>query len=298
MRDGRWTMDAEPRRMADVAGLRSYLLAGRNADGGWGYVRGKGSRLEPTCFALLALGDARMAGASLSSWPVHDGLLLERPGGEPNYGFHAIGLLTLAAAGAEHQAGNQVLLSALQRAAGIRVAPSTVNRQDNRLQGWGWFADEFSWAEPTAWGVLALKRARQLGWQIEQSRLDESQSVLFDRVCGAGGWNYGSSNMLGTELTPYVPTTAVALLALQDQRSTDAVGRSVNFLESHATWESSGYALGLAGVALRAYARDVTEVQRALHRQLSVTIDLGQQLGIAMAVLAFDPEKADAAFRF
>lgn len=283
--------------MMDVAPLREYLLAGRNSDGGWGYVRGKGSRLEPTCCALLALGDHQMARAALRAWPVRDGLLLERPGGDPNYGFHALALLTLGAAGVEHEAGNSTLLAALQRAAGIRVVPSSVNRQNNQLQGWGWFPEEFSWAEPTAWGVLALKRARRLGWRIDAARLEESEAVLFDRVCSAGGWNYGSSNMLGRELIPYVPTTAVALLALQDRRNDDAVARSIDFLESHATWESSGYALGLAAIALRAYHRDIRDVHVALQRQLSVTVDLGQQLGIAMALIAFSAENADAAFR-
>jgi len=282
--------------MKDVGAIRDYLLAGRNPDGGWGYARGKGSRLEPTCCAVLALGDPQLARAALASWPVRDGLLLERVGGEPNFGFHAVALLTLARTPVEHQAGNRALIIALQRAAGVRVAASKVNRQNNELQGWGWFADEFSWAEPTAWGVLALKRARQLGWQIDDARLDESESVLFDRVCSRGGWNYGSSNVLGRELVAYVPTTAVALLALQDKRDNLAVQRSVRFLEEHAMWECSSYALGLAAIALRAYGRDVGPVLAALERQVPVTCDLNQQLGVALGLLAMQEENATKAF--
>jgi hypothetical protein len=55
----------------------------------------------------------------------------------------------------------------------------------------------------------------------------------------------------GRELHAYVPTTAVGLLALQDRRDDAAVRRSVAFLEEHATWECSCYALGLAAIALR-----------------------------------------------
>jgi len=283
--------------MKDVGAIRDYLLAGRNPDGGWGYARGKGSRLEPTCCAVLALGDPQIARAALASWPVRDGLLLERAGGDPNFGFHALALIALGASGLEHSAGNTVLINGLQRAGGLRLAPSTINRQDNHLQGWSWIADTFSWVEPTAWGVLALKRARSLRWSgVDNARLNECQSVLFDRASPTGGWNYGNSNMLGTELHAYVPNTAVALLALQDKADDPAVRRSVAFLEEHSTWESSSYALGLAAIALRAYGRDVGPVLGALERQVPVTCDLNQQLGVALALLAMREENATKAF--
>jgi hypothetical protein len=283
--------------MTGVAAIREYLLAGRNPDGGWGYARGKGSRLEPTCCAVMALGDSQIARAALTSWPARDGLLLERRGGDPNYGFHALALLALGAARVEHAAGNAPLITGLQRAGGLRLAPSTINRQDNQLQGWSWIPDTFSWVEPTAWGVLALKRARALGWPgVDDTRLNESESLLFDRVSTTGGWNYGNSNMLGTELHAYVPTTAVALLALQDKRDDPAVQRSVAFLAEHATWECSSYALGLAAIALRAYGRDVSAALEALERQISVTFDLDQQLGVALALLALHEENATTAF--
>ena len=56
--------------------LRTFLLAGRNADGGWGYYPGKASRLEPTCWALLALPDVDPV--VLTRWPLAGGLLRER----------------------------------------------------------------------------------------------------------------------------------------------------------------------------------------------------------------------------
>ena len=74
----------------DLPALRQFLLAGRNADGGWGYYAGKASRLEPTCWGLLALGDADPA--VLTRWPAAGGLLRERSGGDVNFAFHALAL--------------------------------------------------------------------------------------------------------------------------------------------------------------------------------------------------------------
>ena len=287
--------------MSSIAALRDLLLAGRNADGGWGYYPRKTSRLEPTCWAMLALHglvDDEVLRPSLEQWPSKDGLLLERAGGDGNYGFHALALLTLGAAGLQHAVGNAALVGALQRAGGLRLAQSNINRQDNHLQGWSWIGDTFSWVEPTAWALLALKRARARGiTAVDSDRLREPEALLLDRVCGTGGWNYGNSNMLGRELHAYASTTAIALLALQDRRAEPSVRRSLDFLDLQATWECSGYALSLATVAFRILAVDATPVREVLRRQLATTYDLGQQLGTALALYALRDDHRDAAFR-
>ena len=56
------------------------LAAARNADGGWGYGRGRASRLEPTSLALLALNAAGAPARTqvLERWP-RDAGLLDRP---------------------------------------------------------------------------------------------------------------------------------------------------------------------------------------------------------------------------
>ena len=60
--------------------LALALREARNLDGGWGYYAGKSSRLEPTCWALLALGGEADVEV-LQKWPsTKDGLLLERAG--------------------------------------------------------------------------------------------------------------------------------------------------------------------------------------------------------------------------
>src|SRR5678816_3383441 len=102
--------------------LAESLRRSQNADGGWGYFPGKASRLEPTSFAALALAgtaDGAAAAAVLRQWPSTDGLLLERAGGEPNYGFHGVALLAMRACRIEHVSGTASLLAALQRVKGV-----------------------------------------------------------------------------------------------------------------------------------------------------------------------------------
>jgi hypothetical protein len=277
-----------------MAALRRFLLAGRNADGGWGYTPGKASRLEPTCWALLALPD--LDATALTTWPAADGLLQERRGGDTNFAFHALALLTLAARGREHASGNAMLAARLESSKGIQLDPARINRQNNQLQGWSWIAGTFSWVEPTAWALLALKKRASAGQRVDSSRLNEAEALLVDRCCEGGGWNYGNANMLGKELRPYVPTTAAALLALQKGAPSAAavVGKSVAYLDRSATSEPSAAALSLSALALTAYGHQAEAVRALLADHSHRAVDLGQQLGAAMALYALQADKADA----
>ena len=285
---------------APYEGLQQWLLRRRNADGGWAYYPGKATRLEPSCWTMLALkgvvSDTDLV-RPLIEWPVRDGLLSERAGGDPNYAFHALGLLVLRAFGAEHASGNRTLLTALQDVKGVKIdTRNTRNRQDNRLQGWSWVPATFSWVEPTAWGLLSLKKCGD-GRDTDMARIAEAEALLLDRACVNGGWNYGNSNMLGQELHPYVPTTALAVLALQGRTAEPAVARGLDFLEHESISEPSGFALGLAAIALRVLNRSSTAALARLARQLPTTCTLGNVLGVALSVYALRTDHDDAAFR-
>ena len=281
---------------ASLIPLRQSLLAGRNADGGWGYYAGKASRLEPTCWALIALGaDARPFDV-LRRWPANEGLLLEHRGGEPNFGFHGVALLALRALDVQHEAGNGALLAAVQRIKGTAAESTPFLRQDNSLQAWPWIANTFSWVEPTAWCLLALKKwSRVAGSVVDGSRVDVAERLLVDRCCAAGGWNYGNSNVNGQQLKAFVPTTAVALLAMQDRTSYPAVERSREYLEREATTERSGVALSLAFLVLTAYRRATGSVRQALQEQIPTTLALGNQLSAALTLCALQAGAGDAA---
>jgi hypothetical protein len=282
----------------EIRELSQLLLRGRNADGGWGYYQGKASRLEPTCWSVLALSSHTAPGdlgVALRTWPSEDGLLVERHGGEPNYAFHGLALLVLGACGLEHVAGTATLVRALQRVKGKPFADSWISRQDNSLQGWSWIADTFSWVEPTAWCLLATKKqAAAAKVHIDRARILEAERLLLDRAMLTGGWNYGNSNMLGQQLVAYVPTTAVALLAMQDRRSEPSVERGLAYLVKHATTERSGSALALAALALQAYGHPFETVRAALMEQLPVSAAMGSQAAIATALFALQTGDAHA----
>ena len=189
------------------------------------------------------LGSARAAIVAtesdriLAAWPSSSGALIEHRGGLPNWSFHALALATRLALGEASAVELQPLANAL--VGGARSRAETVSRSasgQQSLQGWSWIDGTFSWVEPTAWALLALKKCRARGMAARgaEARIRDGEAILRDRVCVTGGWNYGNSNVFGKNLPAYVPTTAIALLALQDRADEPFVRRSVDFLEEQA----------------------------------------------------------------
>jgi hypothetical protein len=191
------------------------------------------------------------------------------------------------------------LLGGLVQGYGLRLPQSPTQREDNSLRGWPWIDKTFSWVEPTSWCLLALKKslARFPDSRTER-RIAEAEQLLVDRCCRPGGWNYGNSNVLGQELHPYVPTTALALLAMQDRRNEPAVQRSLADLEANWHSEISGMALSLTSVCFRVYGLGVDEVDRRLDEQHRRTGFLKNQHIMAMASYSLEGASHDvAAFR-
>jgi len=299
-------------RRAVVRRLMDRLAASRNPDGSWGYFAGKAGRLEPTSWALLALLDSGMQPLNvdlstgvrlLSRWQQPNGLLADVPHGSPNLAFNGLTALVLrrmrelhVTAGSGHEDLEAGLLEGIVSTKGTRAGTSGAMRQDNRLQGWPWIDATFSWVEPTAWCLLALKRASR-GRPVDRldSRIIEANRLLFDRCCKPGGWNYGNSNVFGKDLRPYVPTTAVALMALQDQRTAPQVARSLEWMTRHMAEEVSSMALSLALVAGIVYgqATEPTEELLCDHlRHAGLPADLATA---AMAVFALTWSSHEAA---
>jgi hypothetical protein len=223
-------------------------------------------------------------------------LLLEHAGGAPNLAFQGLALITLLHRGIEHQAGNRTLIAAIERSRGVALDDFRVNRQNNRLQAWSWIDGTFSWVEPTACCLLALKRARIDGFAVDAERIATAEALLYDRCCVTGGWNYGSSNMFGQELPAYVPTTALGLLALQDRRAQPAFISSCAHLEREALSEPSTTALSLALLTLSTLGRRVDHIRSVLEQQLQTTLALGSQHALAMALVALSTDDRHAAF--
>ena len=265
--------------------LIESILAGRNPDGGWPYYAGKTSRLEPTAWALLAL---RAVGKDISleplqTWPRRGAWFLDRSGDAVNIGINALGAIVLGALVPEAPAG-RALAAALVEARGMKLPQSPNFVQDNSLQGWPWTDGTFSWVEPTALAVIALKRHR--GLPGADARIGEGERLLLDRACQVGGWNYGNANALGRQLEPHIPPTALALMALRDHRHTDVVRRSQRYLSSHPLDERSGLALALTRVALGVLDNPGAAVAEALAEQWTRSAFLGNLHVTAMALYA------------
>ena len=290
--------------------LAKQLLDGRGPDGAWGYYPGHTARLEPTCWAMLALGacdalasavpDLIRVADFLKGTARDDGLLVDSLGVPPNLASNGLAALTLA----QHREmlnppATSRLLAALHRVKGLALPQNDEVHQDNSLQGWPWIDGTFSWVAPTACCLLALKKTAAIEADVATGqRIDEAEQLLFDRVCDSGGWNYGNASVQGTHLRAYVPTTALGLLALQDRRDHPVVQKSLTYLEANQTSEVSGMALGLTLLCLRLYGQPAETVEALLYQQFKRTEFLGNMaiLGLALYSLSADEHEA-AAFR-
>ncbi len=277
--------------------LRATLEAARNADGGWGYVRGRGSRLEPTALALLALDavGAPRNTAVLEHWPATGALLRDPQSGEINVTDNAQAALAAEVLGLDAVASR--LVAGLVALKGMRLPPSDTTRQDNSLQGWPWVSGTFSWVEPTAWCVLAVKRwTRTRPSRDAAARIEEAERLLMDRACATGGWNYGNSVVLGRALPPYVPTTALALLALRTRADQPVVRRALRALSERRLDERGALALSLARIALTAYGENAAGLDEALAGAWQREAFLGNLMGAALALSALAGGDRDHAF--
>jgi hypothetical protein len=263
--------------------MRAALVAARNPDGGWPYHAGKASRLEPTVFALLALGEDTTV---LGKWPRRNGLFVDAAG-EINVAFNGQAATLLARQRQTPIAS--ALLDGLTRARGLAMPASVVNRQDNSIQAWSWTDGTFSWVESTAWCLLGLKRlsASQPSPDL-LGRFEDGRRFFVDRVCKEGGWNDGNSNMLGTELPPYVPNTALALLSMRDHATDPLMMRGLEYLRAHRLDETGAMALALTRICLGVYGDRAEDVEAALDAEWRRTKFLDALHVTALAVYSHD----------
>lgn len=287
-----------------VEHLQQRLLSSAGATG-WAYYTGKvSSRIEPTAWALLALGSTWEA--SRGSWADFarphigflaarqgsDGLLSDTEPGLVNFTTAAVAAFVLTQFPAQVPAGVlSKLYDGLVSAKGVKI-DAFDPKQDNQLQGWPWLRDTFSWVEPTAWGLLALKRADpSRRSRATAARAQEAEKLLVNRTCVAGGWNYGNASALGQDLRAYVPTTALGLLAMQDRRSEPNIEKSVRFLVQERLTEASALALSLTAICLRVLGLPADDVEERLAEVAVQSDSRGHLLAMAMASYALSADR-------
>jgi hypothetical protein len=296
--------DLSARHAIDLLTERIHDAA--SGGGGWGYYPARTSRIEPTAWALLALHGAwtgTPAGweqfadphrAFLARCQTRTGALSDTGDSVINVaatGFAAAVLPTVGGTPA-----SAVVASLVRAIVGVRgiTAGQDDPRQDNSLQAWPWYPDTFSWVEPTAWCTLALKKSADAHAHDVEARIEEAERMLENRCCDAGGWNYGNASVIGQDLRPHVPPTALALVALQDRGDRPYVRRSVDFLEQARFKELSSLALGLTAIALRMHGRAVDDVRERLAGICQDAADRGDVQAMAVALFALTLDRHDA----
>jgi hypothetical protein len=270
-----------------------FLRSNQNPDGGWGYFPGKGSWLEPTAYALLALhgknpdAAADRAWKLVRSWQLPDGSF--RPSGEVKDGTWVTALaVTLGSVRGADDAGVRAAVDWLLRVVGAEHNVWTRTgsflhlikaRLDVSHEGWPWRDGNASWIEPTAHTLVALKKVEDWYRPGEVgARVRDGEDLVLGRRCNDGGWNYGTPNMLYVDLPSYPETTALALLGLDGRSPREYPGALEFAARSRAETKSS---LGRAWleIALRLHGREVAAPAEAPWASADVMLAALEALG-------------------
>jgi uncharacterized protein (DUF362 family) len=246
--------------MSELIANLDALAALALPDGGWGYSPDQGAHLEPTCLALLALAreperyKPTLDGgqAFLRKCAVGDGTYRIERGREEAVWPTSLVLFTLASLGApaDELKRTAAVLLGLQGRHTADDKDKEVHDIDLTIVGWPWADGNFSWAEPTAWACVALRRA---GFG-EHGRVADGIKLLVDRALDEGGINYGNRRVLGRILEPIPGPTALMLLAVQGKVEHPRVDSAVAYLGDQALAGDDLEHLGWAKLALDVYA--------------------------------------------
>jgi hypothetical protein len=284
----------------------NLLLAAQNSDGGWGWTKERNSTTECSSLASLALAALNDDTQAIAIRRGQD-WLIQRQSEEGNWALSdslaapswatAIAMLALNPWPKYHpqvvkagkwvltQEGNRPgLLANLLLALSFQKKSVTLNED---LIGWPWMPGTFSWVEPTSYFLIALKQIRPYltGTNVDE-RIKQGESMIYDRMCNGGGWNYGNSVVYGEKLWPYADITAIALIALQNHR--DAMENRISFaaLQKAAKEANSGLALSWSAICCEIYGEDPGYLRKLLMSGFEATGFLGETKALALYILA------------
>lgn len=284
-----------------------FLLRARNSDAGWPYRPGTTSAVEPTAWALLALGKFDPGSEVVAAgcrWLLDsqnaDGSWSQRTGTPPASWVTALaGLALVALAGPETaiaNAGRRLLRSDTAEAGWrMRLGRLLLRRkgvlaQDTSLRGWSWTPQTASWVEPTSASLIFLHHLPAGSAPAEAApRRRMGEALLYDRMCPAGGWNLGNPKVYGVEGIPQTGPTAWALLALQEHADREENRRSLAWLEANRGAMKGPSSLALAHLALQACGRPPLALDRELALQFRAHQFFENVLGYALAAFALRP---------
>jgi hypothetical protein len=147
-------------------------------------------------------------------------------------------------------------------------------RFDPDLYGWPWLPGSASWVIPTAFSVIAIKQFTACNrTEATERRIRLGVDMLLDRVCVGGGWNSGNSIVYAAALPAHIEATAIALLALQDEKRTPAIQASLGWLKQRSASIESVESLAWCILTLFAYQEPIEH----LRARLATVIGDGRQ---------------------
>ena len=250
------------------------LAALRNPDGGFPPSAGGSSEPEPTALAAIALDDDA-ARAWLASHQRGDGSFVIGPDNVLDDSPTPLAALALPPGAARDRA-----LDYVQAHQAPRFGADDRIPHDPETRGWGWTSTTFGWVEPSARALLVLKLLRPGAPQIA-----DGNAVMRDRECHDGGWNYGNKEVFGTLYEPFLQTTAVGLLSVQDR--TDGIReRAIAVIERLWQAEPGGLGWGQAAAALHALDRANPDLDAALGGLVSSTGLFADSVALAWTAIA------------
>ena len=283
-----------------ISSLAETLRSRQMKSGGWAYFDSVQESLEATCLAELALASERQANSSaairfLLKAQLSDGGWPAFLGDSDGSWTTALALCALNATG-DFAAAREKALSWMYAERGqeghwfwrwkFKTADLNV-RFDPDKYGWPWISGSASWVIPTAFSVIAIKQFTVCNRSEEsEKRIHCGVEMLLDRACVAGGWNSGNSVVYGVPLRPHVEATAIALLALQDERRTKMIQKSLSWLRQNAASIDSASSLAWCIISLFVYQEPVGGLKNRLATIIGDGCDIRNNATLATALLA------------
>ena len=313
------------------AELLSHLQNSQNSDGGWSFHGGGDSRVESTCWALVALANSHESAqahiaqglAFVKSQQLPDGAWPAASGMSSGGWVTSLAALTLT----QFPANEKSVSAALQWLCDDyprdssrwqkflkSLSPAKQHASHNdEFRGWGWTPRTASWVEPTAFALMAFASAAEsfsagppgspsepgFRSQLPKSlavKLEERRTLaiglLYDRMCAGGGWNCGNPRVYGVDGDSLVLPTCWALLALRGASEHPNRQLSLAWLEkSFATIASPG-SLALAQITLESYGVPLPAHPRHLTDWSALDLAAQGTHVAAWAALALNPARS------
>lgn len=138
--------------------------------------------------------------------------------------------------------------------------------QYSYARGWPWTPETFDWIEPTAYVVLALHGSQYARGKLA-SALSDAQDFLLESYCYPGGWDCADRTPVERKPSdakagphfpyPYPSNTALALLALQSQKTGPVIEKGLAYLTGPEPDRQSVLGLAWSAIALHAFDRPI-----------------------------------------